>query len=59
MYESYTIINLIYRGFFSEKYIVLDNGMVPMLKRYRKDGMKLFLLTNSFWEHTSTAMNYL
>merc|ERR1712238_259541 len=42
-----------------EKYLVIDNGIVPMLKRYRKDGMKLFLLTNSYWEHTSTAMNYL
>lgn len=42
-----------------EKYIVLDDGMIPMLRRYKKDGMKLFLLTNSFWEYTSTAMNYL
>mmetsp|Transcript_19323 Transcript_19323/g.42030 ORF Transcript_19323/g.42030 Transcript_19323/m.42030 type:complete len:623 (-) Transcript_19323:385-2253(-) len=42
-----------------EKYLVLDKGMIPMLKRYKKDGMKLFLLTNSFWEYTSTAMNYL
>lgn len=42
-----------------EKYIVLDAGMIPMLKRYKEDGMKLFLLTNSFWEYTSTAMNYL
>jgi HAD superfamily 5'-nucleotidase-like hydrolase len=42
-----------------EKYLVVDNGMIPMLKRYKKDGMKLFLLTNSFWEYTSTAMNYL
>ena len=42
-----------------EKYLVLDDGMIPMLRRYRKDGMKLFLLTNSFWEYTSTAMNFL
>jgi len=42
-----------------EKYIVLDKGMIDMLKRYRKDGMKLFLLTNSYFEYTSTAMNYL
>lgn len=42
-----------------EKYLVLDKGMIPMLKQYRKDGIKLFLLTNSFWEYTSTAMNYL
>lgn len=42
-----------------EKYLVLDKGMIPMLKRYREEGTKLFLLTNSFWEYTSTAMNYL
>lgn len=42
-----------------EKYIILDEGMIPMLKRYRKDGMQLFMVTNSFWEYTSTAMNYL
>lgn len=42
-----------------EKYIVLDKGMIPMLKRYREAGTKVFLLTNSFWEYTSTAMNYL
>ena len=42
-----------------EKYIVLDKGMIPMLRRYKEAGVKLFLLTNSFWEYTSTAMNYL
>jgi 5'-nucleotidase len=41
------------------KYIVYDKGLVPMLHRYRQQGMKLFLLTNSLWEYTSTAMNYL
>lgn len=41
------------------KYIVLDKGLLPMLKRYREEGMKLFLLTNSLWEYTSTAMNFL
>lgn len=42
-----------------EKYLVLDKGMIPMLKRYRDSGIKLFLLTNSLWEYTSTAMNFL
>ena len=42
-----------------EKYIVLDDGMVPMLKQFRDDGVKVFLLTNSHWEYTSVAMNYL
>jgi 5'-nucleotidase len=41
------------------KYIVLDKGLIPMLHRYRDQGIKLFLLTNSLWEYTSTAMNYL
>lgn len=42
-----------------EKYLILDKGMIPMLKRYREEGTKLFLLTNSYWEYTSTAMNFL
>lgn len=42
-----------------EKYLVLDNGMISMLKKYREQGTKLFLLTNSYWEYTSTAMNFL
>jgi 5'-nucleotidase len=42
-----------------EKYILLDKGLLPMIHRYRKSGVKLFLLTNSLWEYTSTAMNYL
>lgn len=42
-----------------EKYILLDKGMIPMLRRYKESGVTLFLLTNSFWEYTSTAMNYL
>ncbi len=42
-----------------DKYIIVDKGLVPMLRRYREEGVKLFLLTNSYWEYTSTAMNYL
>jgi 5'-nucleotidase len=30
-----------------------------MLQRFRNKGVKTFLLTNSLWEYTSTAMNYL
>jgi HAD superfamily 5'-nucleotidase-like hydrolase len=41
------------------QYIVLDKGLVPMLQNFRKQGIKLFLLTNSLWEYTSTVMNYL
>jgi len=42
-----------------EKYIILDKGLIPMLRRYGEAGVKLFILTNSLWEYTSTAMNYL
>lgn len=42
-----------------EKYIVVDPGLLPMLQNYRDAGVKVFLLTNSFWEYTSQAMNYL
>eukprot|EP00577_Skeletonema_sp_RCC1716_P009460 CAMPEP_0113396912 /NCGR_PEP_ID=MMETSP0013_2-20120614/14072_1 /TAXON_ID=2843 ORGANISM="Skeletonema costatum, Strain 1716" /NCGR_SAMPLE_ID=MMETSP0013_2 /ASSEMBLY_ACC=CAM_ASM_000158 /LENGTH=650 /DNA_ID=CAMNT_0000281405 /DNA_START=112 /DNA_END=2064 /DNA_ORIENTATION=- /assembly_acc=CAM_ASM_000158 len=42
-----------------EKYLVLDDGLLPMLRQYRENGIKVFLLTNSYWEYTSTAMNYL
>ncbi|CAB9531502.1 Cytosolic purine 5'-nucleotidase [Seminavis robusta] len=42
-----------------EEYIVLDKGLIPMLQRYRQAGVKVFILTNSLWEYTSTAMNYL
>lgn len=40
------------------KYLVLDDGLLPMLRDLREQG-KVFLLTNSYWEYTSTAMNYL
>jgi len=42
-----------------EKYLVLDDGLLPMLRQFRESGVKVFLLTNSYWEYTSTAMNYL
>jgi len=42
-----------------EKYIILDEGFVPMLEQLQKDGVKTFLLTNSYWEYTKVAMNYL
>jgi len=41
------------------KYLVLDDGMMKMLNGFRESGTKCFLLTNSFWEYTQTAMNYL
>ena len=42
-----------------EPYIVKDPKLLPMLRRYKEDGVKLFLLTNSYWEYTSTVMNFL
>jgi 5'-nucleotidase len=42
-----------------ERYLVLDDGLLPMLRGFRDAGVKVFLLTNSYWEYTSTAMNYL
>lgn len=42
-----------------EKYIVTDDGFIPMLKKFRDSGVKVFLLTNSYWEYTSVAMNFL
>jgi len=42
-----------------EKYIIPDEGLVPMLKKMKEAGVKVFLLTNSYWEYTSVAMNFL
>jgi FMN phosphatase YigB (HAD superfamily) len=42
-----------------DKYIIVDPGLIPMLKRFRDEGIKVFLLTNSYWEYTVTVMNYL
>eukprot|EP00586_Coscinodiscus_wailesii_P012197 CAMPEP_0172500614 /NCGR_PEP_ID=MMETSP1066-20121228/140821_1 /TAXON_ID=671091 /ORGANISM="Coscinodiscus wailesii, Strain CCMP2513" /LENGTH=647 /DNA_ID=CAMNT_0013274943 /DNA_START=133 /DNA_END=2076 /DNA_ORIENTATION=- len=42
-----------------DKYIVLDDALFPMLQSFRDAGIKVFLLTNSYWEYTSVAMNYL
>lgn len=42
-----------------EDFIVHDPDLVPMLQSYRDAGVKVFLLTNSYWEYTAVAMNYL
>lgn len=41
------------------KYIVQDPNFIPMIKQFKESGKKVFILTNSYWEYTSTAMNYL
>lgn len=42
-----------------DKYLVKDDTMISMLQNYKDSGVKVFLLTNSYWEYTVTAMNYL
>jgi 5'-nucleotidase len=42
-----------------EDFIVHDPNLIPMLESYRDAGVKTFLLTNSYWEYTAVAMNYL
>ena len=42
-----------------EKYIITDDKLVPMLQNMKNAGVKTFLLTNSYWEYTSVAMNFL
>ncbi|CAM9705762.1 unnamed protein product [Pylaiella littoralis] len=41
------------------RYIVPDPDMVPMLKRFRQEGVQVFLLTNSLWDYTHVVMNFL
>lgn len=56
------------------RYIVHDPDLIPMIRQYRDQPQssggeggddeqqrkkKVFLLTNSYWEYTSTVMNYL
>ncbi|CAN0201842.1 unnamed protein product [Scytosiphon promiscuus] len=41
------------------RYIVPDPDMVPMLKRFREEGVQVFLLTNSLWDYTHVVMNFL
>jgi len=41
------------------KYIVRDPDMVPTLQAHKRDGKKLFLLTNSEWNYTNVVMNHL
>ncbi len=42
-----------------EDFIIHDPDLVPLLQSYRNAGVKVFLLTNSHWEYTNVAMNYL
>ncbi|MCX7944890.1 MAG: HAD-IG family 5'-nucleotidase [Deltaproteobacteria bacterium] len=41
------------------KYIEYDPLLPPTLHRFKSNGKKLFLLTNSYWEYTNAVMSYL
>jgi len=40
-------------------YIQSEPGIVDMLRRYRRSGRKVFLLTNSLWDYTNVVMNFI
>jgi 5'-nucleotidase len=40
-------------------YIVRDDALAETLHKFRSSGKRLFLLTNSAWDYTSTVMSYL
>lgn len=40
-------------------YIQKDPQLVPMLRKLKRSGRKVFLLTNSLWNYTDTVMKYL
>jgi 5'-nucleotidase len=40
-------------------YIVRDEALAETLHKFRSSGKRLFLLTNSAWDYTSTVMSYL
>lgn len=42
-----------------ESYIIYDENIVPLMKRLKKAGKKVFLLTNSMWEYTTKVMEFL
>src|SRR6202000_551195 len=40
-------------------YIERDDALAETLHKFRSSGKRLFLLTNSAWDYTSTVMSYL
>lgn len=42
-----------------QRYVQQDETLIPMLRRLRKSGRKVFLLTNSLWNYTDTVMSFL
>ena len=40
-------------------YVERDEGLADTLHKFRSSGKRLFLLTNSAWDYTSTVMSYL
>ena len=41
------------------EYIARDEALAETLHKFRSSGKRLFLLTNSAWDYTSTVMSYL
>jgi HAD superfamily 5'-nucleotidase-like hydrolase len=41
------------------QYVERDEGLADTLHKFRSSGKRLFLLTNSAWDYTSTVMSYL
>lgn len=42
-----------------ERYIQFDEALIPTLRRLKRSGRKVFLLTNSLWNYTDVVMNFL
>jgi 5'-nucleotidase len=40
-------------------FIIYDENIVPLLKKLRRAGKKVFLLTNSMYEYTNRVMDFL
>lgn len=41
------------------RYIMYDEGLVPLLRQLKESRKKVFLLTNSLWDYTNKVMDYL
>lgn len=42
-----------------KRFILRDPSLVPMLRKLKRSGRKVFLLTNSLWNYTDDVMSYL
>ncbi|CAN8074059.1 unnamed protein product [Agarophyton chilense] len=42
-----------------KRFILRDPTLIPMLRKLKRSGRKIFLLTNSLWNYTDVVMSYL